>query len=393
MPTSPQSYSVAASHGILSGYGTVNGTVTDASTLLPISGALVKNQSGPQSGSTNGSGWYELYLPASTLTLEYSAWGYISDTESVTVPDGGIVTRDKALTLAPSAELYGYVYDPGDAPVYNVKVTAVGTPVDPVYTDISGYYSMTLPTGDEYTVRASASGFGSDQETFVFNSTMQQDFHLTTIISEDFETGDFTSYPWEMGGNAPWTITSTDPYEGTYCSKSGTISDNQTSDMSVNVNVVVGDTITFYYKVSSESNYDYLRFYIDGAQQNSWSGTVGWTQASYSVTTGNHTFLWRYSKDYSVSSGSDCAWIDYITFPPIGPLEPVTDVTVLVSGSDIELYWTASGATSYNVYRISDPFATPTPGDLIGTATTPTYTDENVLLTEEKTFYVIVAVN
>jgi len=38
------------------------------------------------------------------------------------------------------------------------------------------------------------------------------------------------------------------------------------------------------------------------------------------VSAGNHTFLWRYSKDVSLSSGSDCGWIDYIVFPPLGAI-------------------------------------------------------------------------
>jgi len=139
---------------------------------------------------------------------------------------------------------------------------------------------------------------------------------------EDFETGDFSSYDWVQGGNANWTVVTEDPYEGTYCAKSGTISHNQTTELSINVDVFSG-TISFYRKVSSEAGYDYLRFYIDGAQQGQWAGNVSWGEESYTVTSGNHTFKWSYEKDVGVSSGSDCAWIDFITFPPILPPEPV----------------------------------------------------------------------
>jgi len=147
------------------------------------------------------------------------------------------------------------------------------------------------------------------------------------LVLEDFETGNFTRFPWTPGGNLPWTITSTDPQEGVYCAKSGTITHSDTSDLSVTVTILAADTIRFYYKVSSESGYDYLRFYIDGAQQAQWSGTVAWTQAAFAVTAGNHTFLWRYLKDGSLSSGSDCAWLDYIIFPPIAPI-PYPDISV-----------------------------------------------------------------
>jgi hypothetical protein len=130
-------------------------------------------------------------------------------------------------------------------------------------------------------------------------------------FNENFETGNFSSYNWQHSGNASWTIVSSAPYEGIYAAKSGTITHNGTSSLEVQVNVE-GTSISFYRKVSSESGFDYLRFYIDGAEQNKWSGTVNWSQVSFPVTPGLHTFKWSYTKDLSVSSGSDCAWLDQI---------------------------------------------------------------------------------
>ena len=130
-------------------------------------------------------------------------------------------------------------------------------------------------------------------------------------FDENFETGNFSSYGWQHSGNANWTVVSDTPYEGTYAAKSGTITHNGTSSLEVQVNVE-GTNISFYRKVSSESGYDYLRFYIDGAEQNKWSGTVSWSQVSFPITPGLHTFKWSYTKDLSVSSGSDCAWLDKI---------------------------------------------------------------------------------
>ena len=137
------------------------------------------------------------------------------------------------------------------------------------------------------------------------------------IITEDFETGGFDQVEWEFAGDADWTIVSDEHYAGNHSAKSGTITHSQQSDLSVNVTVLSAGNISFYYKVSSESNYDKLHFYIDDAEQGVWSGTVAWTQASYAVTPGEHTFRWSYTKDVSVNSGSDCAWIDEVEFPPI----------------------------------------------------------------------------
>ncbi len=143
-------------------------------------------------------------------------------------------------------------------------------------------------------------------------------FNLTVgLILEDFESGGFNSYDWVMSGNAPWFING-GAFEGSWCAQSGNIGDNQTSTLSLSANVVSADDISFHCKVSSETNYDFLRFYIDGNQRGSWDGEQGWLEVSYPVTVGEHIFSWTFDKDYSVSSGSDCGWVDYIIFPPLG---------------------------------------------------------------------------
>jgi len=133
------------------------------------------------------------------------------------------------------------------------------------------------------------------------------------LIFEDFESGGFTNYGWITN----WEI-SNEAQEGAYSAVSTNHNNNSTSEMSTTLNVLSSDEISFYYKVSSEANYDYLRFYIDGVQQDAWAGEIGWTQASYPVSVGEHTFKWEYYKDQGVHSGSDCGWVDYIVFPPVG---------------------------------------------------------------------------
>ena len=70
-------------------------------------------------------------------------------------------------------------------------------------------------------------------------------------------------------------------------------------------------TLTFWWKVSSESGCDELEFYLDDVLKHSISGEVDWQQKSYAVTgAGSHTLKWRYVKDSSASDGSDCGWVD-----------------------------------------------------------------------------------
>ncbi len=145
---------------------------------------------------------------------------------------------------------------------------------------------------------------------------------------EDFESGSFLAYGWEMGGQSDWLITDIEAHEGTYCAQSGSISHNQSSELSLEVEVLSPGTITFMAKVSSESGYDFLRFAIDNTEFASWSGGLGWTEFSYPVDAGNHVFKWSYTKDGSVDTGSDCGWVDYIVFPAVGePLRPTCKIS------------------------------------------------------------------
>ncbi len=140
------------------------------------------------------------------------------------------------------------------------------------------------------------------------------------LILEDWESAGFESFEWSFGGNKMWEICDEEPYEGSFCSRSGDIFDNQTTSMYVEYNVAMDDSISFYKKVSCEDDpnnddYDYMAFYIDGEEMGRWDGIVEWSYESFPVSMGLHTFKWEYVKDYSVSAGDDCAWVDYIVFP------------------------------------------------------------------------------
>jgi len=144
---------------------------------------------------------------------------------------------------------------------------------------------------------------------------------------EAFESGNFNVFPWINNSAVPWTI-STDAYSGSYSARSGAIGNNTNSSLSVSMNVSADSEISFFRRVSSENNYDFLRFYIDDSPVGAWSGNVSWSQVSFPVSAGLRTFKWSYIKDYSVSSGSDAAWIDNIAFP----ISSDTDIPLLYTG-------------------------------------------------------------
>ena len=153
---------------------------------------------------------------------------------------------------------------------------------------------------------------------------------------DGFETGDFSAFDWHF--NSPvfaWTVVTENPYEGQYCAKSSYIDDGQATSMSITVEVGQASNMSFYYKVSSENNYDKLHFYIDDVEKNNWSGEVAWSYILYALTAGEHTLKWEYTKDVSLSSGSDCAWIDNVMLPAS---TIITKIEEVVGKQSITIY-------------------------------------------------------
>ena len=167
-------------------------------------------------------------------------------------------------------------------------------------------------------------------------------------ILEDWESGNFESYDWETGGNAEWTINSVSPYEGNYCVKSGAVEDQQFSLLQLDYNVMSDDSISFYVKVSSEADYDYLKFYIDGEVVGQWAGNFGWERVSFAISEGTHLLKWLYIKDTYVSSGSDCAWVDFIELPTALTTTAFAGQDEITCASDDFDFICAGTATNYN---------------------------------------------
>lgn len=191
-------------------------------------------------------------------------------------------------------------------------ITAGGN--DEVIFSISVNNDVTVGTVIEMDLTASAMGYNAEKAFMP----------KVGLIMEDFETGDFSSFNWSMG-DFPWTVIDGGSIVGEYCAKSAEISDSQTTDLTLTIDVLAADTIKFYAKVSSEANYDWMRFYIDGVKKGEWSGTVDWTEVKYPISVGVHELKWTYEKDVSVSNDSDCGWIDYIIFPAISDYVGVND--------------------------------------------------------------------
>ncbi len=137
-----------------------------------------------------------------------------------------------------------------------------------------------------------------------------------TLSSFDFEDetipADFTN-----STSYPWTVTEGGADGSGYCVIPGNAGQNSTtSDLTLQLTGPCA--VSFMAKVSSENNWDWGRFLIDGTQQMQISGTQDWTAYNYTVTEGTHTLVWRYYKDSSTSSNDDLFYVDNIVINEIG---------------------------------------------------------------------------
>ena len=142
--------------------------------------------------------------------------------------------------------------------------------------------------------------------------------------SYDFESGVFAP-EWSLSGTSNWAIRADTRLQGAQLAKAGTITHNQESSMTLDVSQLPAASGTFRYSVSSEGSFDYLIFCIDntGCTRYSgytyrWSGTVNNGLQTFSIPATAQTLTWKYTKDGSVNSGSDTAWVDDIIITPSG---------------------------------------------------------------------------
>lgn len=160
--------------------------------------------------------------------------------------------------------------------------------------------------------------------------------------TERFETGDFSSYPWQDGNLYPWIIDSANAHSGRYSARPAHIDHGQRSTLAIELDVLADDSISFYHKTSCEAH-DWLYFFVDGRRTGYWSGSNTWRRYARALAPGHHLLEWRYQKDASVSEHDDCVYIDDITLPlstwqqAYGTIEPDTATAAIRKDCDPRL--------------------------------------------------------
>ena len=122
---------------------------------------------------------------------------------------------------------------------------------------------------------------------------------------------------WISGGNANptfWQGETEVTQDGFIAAQSGAIYHNQESWLETKISGVTN--VSFWWKVSSETNSDALQFYTNGVLVKQITGEVNWQSNFFKLPATTNTLRWRYVKDDSVTVGQDRGWLDQVAFSP-----------------------------------------------------------------------------
>ncbi len=235
---------------------------------------------------------------------------YIKDQEVVKGQDKGwideiVITPTSAAPTITAETLHGY------AGIYfRHQIEATNAPTSYAATQLPAGLTLHAPTGLIYGSVASAGTYTfTIQATNTFGIGSQTITLIVGSVNQGLaEALDAPAQTITSAGNLSWTPQGLYTHDGSDAARSGPIGSLQQSVMSTSVTGPC--KVTFYWGVSSEEDYDFMRFFIDDVEKEAISGEVGWTRKGFLIPAGSHTLKWTYSKDEFTTSGLDSGLVD-----------------------------------------------------------------------------------
>jgi hypothetical protein len=341
-------------------------TITSASPLPSGTVGAAYSQTLAASGSTTPYVW-SIASGSLPVGLTLSTNGVISGTPSMATiasfavqvmgNNGLAATNAFTLTIIPVITTSSPLPSGIVGTAYNQALTANGGTTPYTWSIFSGG----LPSGLDLTTDGVISGTPSMATNASFTVQVTDNnglsstkaFALTIAVASPQLAAALDQPDWLVttSGSQPWFSQTTNTHDGVDAARSGLITDGQASWMQT---ALTGPgTLTYWRKVSSESGYDYLEFYLDGVLQSGGiSGTVNWQKQTNSIPDGSHTVEWRYMKDEFVSSGQDAGWVDEVSYAGLVPLQfAVTNGSLSVSNGLFNMRLTGPPGASVVVDR------------------------------------------
>ena len=219
----------------------------------------------------------------------------------------------------------GRVLDAAGNPVSDATITAtVGNTSYDATSNGQGIYALAkIPAATTYTITASKTGYVFFPQTLSTGTSVDGNTAVGNRWGIDFvqdfpgitlnQALDNNYLAFTTGGDATWSGQTAVSFYGGSSAQSGVLGGGQSAWLQTTV--VGPGTLSFHWKVSSEADSDFLEVYVDDVLQSEpISGEVDWQQKNIFIPAGSHTIKWVYSKDAFVGAGSDCGWVDKVSF-------------------------------------------------------------------------------
>ncbi len=314
------------------GSGTLAGAITDSSTGLGLTGALVQATASPtltRQTTAGVGGLYSMRLFSQTYTVTASIYGYQPQAiSSVSIVSGTTTTLNIQLPPAPSYVVSGLVTDANTGwPLY-ARIDIAGYPGSPIWTDpVSGAYSVTLAAGIPYnfSVATWVTGYNAASRTLdPLGGNRIENFALTIDLTactapgyqhqyvyfKNFEAnkGGFTasgltSWAWGTPTSGPNQAHSGEKVWAT--NLSGNYADNEngyTTSPNINLSHYAGQplSLTWWQWLQTESNFDYASVEVSNDGGASWTLVYGEVSGPVDMVWTEHSV--PLSSSYAVSN-------------------------------------------------------------------------------------------
>jgi hypothetical protein len=247
-------------------------------------------------------------------------WRYSKNSDITMGQDRGWVDQVQFGIVPPNVTTHpvSTIIDPGGTATFSVSASGTapftyrwlfnGSPLFDVF-GISGSTKSTLTIANAQQAQV------GNYSVIVSNSagfTTSSNAALSLLPSLE-EALDTVGLAFTQGGSgSPWRGRQTVTHDGIDAAESGSTSSSSYTWFKTTANGPA--KLSFWWKVSSELDHDWLRFMVDGSDEFRISGEVDWQQINFNVPSGSHELQWRYSKNSSGTVGQDRGWVDQIVF-------------------------------------------------------------------------------
>lgn len=238
---------------------------------------------------------------------------YFKDANTVAGQDAGWIDEVVLTSITKPPVVTGGTVDAYAGVPFRYQVTGTNAPssfsatglpegltISPTTGLITGTLSM---IGSHVVTLHATNGFGTGDASLTINVGSLSDGLAAAV--------DATEQTFVTTGSIGWAPQTLYSHDGQDAARSGAIGDLSESVMTT---VVQGPAKgSFYWGISSEATYDFLRFSIDDVEQAAIEGEVGWTLRTFTLPAGTHTLKWAYTKDDFVRSGLDAGFVDQLS--------------------------------------------------------------------------------